>query len=147
MRITKPSDKDRQFAQQQMEYMGKPGDGAILFPYGLHANVPADTLALGASVQGNPDNRVAIGFLLKSRPALTAGEVAFYHPLLPDMIIKLQANGQMLIKSGVKINIEAPVTEFTGIVKANGKVIDDTHGHVQGPDSAADTQVQIVGVT
>ena len=145
-RITKAGTDTEQFATQQLEYMGKVGEGLMVFPYGIHANVPADALALMFSVGGNPENRAAIAWTPKDRPQLAEGEVAFYHPRLPDMIIKLQANGEMLIQSGVKINIVAPETEFTGIVKANGKIIDDTHQHSQGNDSNGDTEVNIVGV-
>ena len=60
-RITAPGADDKQFPAQQMEYLGKVADGVMLFPYGMHGNVPADVLALIGSVQGNPDNRVAIG--------------------------------------------------------------------------------------
>lgn len=145
-RITKEGGGTEQFATQQMEYLGKVGDGAMLFPYGIHGNVPADFLTLIGAVQGNPDNRVAIGCLMKTRPTLKRGEVAFFHPLLPDLIIKLQEDGEMLIKSGVKINFDAPETEFTGVVKANGKIIDDTHLHAQPNDSAGNTEANITGV-
>ena len=119
----------------------------MVFPYGLHGNVPAGALALMFAVGGNPENRAAIAWTPKGRPELSEGEVAFYHPLIPNLIIKLQSNGEMLIQSEVKINIIAPETEFTGIVKANGKVIDDTHGHTQGNDSDGDTEASISGVT
>ena len=145
-RITKAGDDDKAFATQQMEYLGKVAEGLIVFPYGLHGNVPPDSLALMFAVQGNPDNRAAIAWKPKDRPTLKAGEVAFYHPLLPNLIIKLKEDGKMLIQSDVKIDIIAPETEFTGTVKANGKIIDDTHQHSQPNDSAGNSQATIVGV-
>jgi len=145
-RVTKAATAGEQYQTQQVTYLGKVADAAILQPYGLHANLPPDVLTLVASSQGQADNRVALGCLLKQRPDLIEGEVAFYHPLIPDLIIKLQVDGAMLIKSNNKINIEAPETEFTGVVKANGKVIDDTHGHTQGSDSDGNSQVDISGV-
>lgn len=146
-RITGPGKDDGNIPIQQMEYLGKAVDGVIVFPYGMHANVPGDTAGLMFAIEGFPENRATLPFNLKKRPTLAAGEVAFFHPLLPDLIIKLQANGEMLIKSAVKINFEAPETEFTGVVKANGKIIDDTHGHTQGDDSGGDTEAVISGVT
>ena len=146
-RVTKAAVAGEQYQTQQVTYLGKVADAAILQPYGLHANLPPDVLTLIVSNQGQADNRVALGCLLKQRPDLNEGEVAFYHPLIPDLIIKLEADGAMLIKSNNKINIEAPETEFTGVVKANGKVIDDTHSHTQGNDSDGNSQATISGVT
>jgi len=99
MRITKSGADDKQFAVQQMGYLGKVGDGAMLFPYGYHANVPPDFLMLGVSVQGNPDNRVAIGCLPKKRPKLKEGETAFYHPPTDAFIIWRQS-GDLDIETG-----------------------------------------------
>lgn len=121
-RITAPGADDKPFATQQMEYLGKVADGTIAFPYGMHANVPADILALMFAVQGNPDNRVAIPFNTQKRPTLAPGEVAFFHPLLPDMIIKLQANGKALIKSAVSVDVDAPEATFSGNVTIAGNL-------------------------
>lgn len=151
--ITSAGIDDKQFTSQQVEYLGKIADGLTAFPYGMHANAPPDTFALMFSIQGNPDNRAIIPINTKNRPTLASGEVAFFHPLLPDMLIKLQADGRMLVKSGVGIDFVAPDftftgnTAFTGTVTANGKVIDDTHGHVQADDSGGNTEVPISGVT
>lgn len=145
-KITKSSPDDQQFPSQQMEYLGKVADGAMVFPYGIHGNIPADVLALMVSVQGNPDNRAVIGVIPKSRPTLAEGEVAFYHPLTGGFII-WRKNGDLDIEpaSGGEVNFKANVN-FTGTVKANGKVIDDTHGHAQGNDSGGNTEANISGV-
>ena len=79
-RIAKAGADDQQFAVQQVEYLGKVADCLIVFPYGIHGNIPADALALMLSVQGNPDNRAAIAWTPKIRPQLADGEVAYYHP-------------------------------------------------------------------
>lgn len=178
-RITKAGSDDGQFALQQLTYLGKTADSLIVFPYGLHGNVPVDALALMFSVQGNPDNRAAIAWTPKDRPKLAEGEVAFYHPPTDAFIIH-RASGELDIETGVggtkainikcsdlnatcdninatcdnmnvtattKVDIVSPLTEFTGTVKANGKVIDDTHGHTQANDSDNDVQAAISGVT
>ena len=72
-KITTAGTDDQQFATQQMEYLGKVADGIIVFPYGLHGNVPPDALALMFAVQGNPDNRAAIAWTPKNRPKLKSG--------------------------------------------------------------------------
>lgn len=119
-KITKSSPDDQQRPSQQMEYLGKVGDGIIVFPYGLHANVPPDILTLMFAIEGHSENRAAIPFNTTKRPKLAAGEVAFFHPLLPDMLIKLQANGKMLIKSGVSVDVDAPEATFSGNVTIAG---------------------------
>ena len=162
-RITKAGTDDQQFPVQQIEYMGKVADTFMVFAYGHPANVTADALALMLSVQGNPDNRAAIAGTPKNRPKLAAGEVAFYHPPTSAFII-WRASGNLDIETGTggtaDVNVKAGTvnltvdqlnvigdTEFTGTVKANGKVIDDTHGHTQGNDSDGDVEAAISGVT
>ena len=157
-RITKAGDDTGRSPVQQMEYLGKTADGVIVFPYGMHANVPADTAALMMALQGNAENRFALPFNTSDRPKLADGEVAFFHPLLPDMIIKLQANGKMLIKSGVSVDVDAPEATFSGnvtitgnlevtgtttlgtTVTSNGVNIGETHVHTQANDSGGNTE-------
>ncbi len=98
-RITKAGSDDQQFATQQMEYLGKVADGLIVFPYGLHGNVPPDALAMMFAIQGNPDNRAAIAWTPKNRPKLAEGEVAFYHPPT-DAFMIWRANGDLDIETG-----------------------------------------------
>lgn len=149
-RITKAGTDTEQFAVQQMEYLGKVADGIIIFPYGLHGNVPADSLALMLAVQGSADNRAAIAWTPKDRPTLKDGEVAFYHPPTDAFMIWRQ-NGDLDIEAGnggasninikaATVNLAADVnitgdTVFTGSVTANGKVIDDTHSHTGSPSA------------
>ena len=163
-KITKAGADDEKLPKQQMEYMGKVADGIMIFPYGMHANIPAEVLALMFAVGGDPDNRAAIGFMDpgKSRPTLADGEVAFYHPGT-DAFIIWRATGDLEIKTGTggtkdinitagAINITADVnitgdTAFTGLVTANGKDISDTHGHAQANDSGGNSEAAISGVT
>ena len=151
--ITAAGSDREQFATQQLKYLGKHADSLIVFPYGIHANVPPDALALMFSVQGDATNRAAIAWTPKKRPVLKSGEVAFYHPLIPDLIIKLQENGEMLVKSGVKVFVDAPDAEFSGNVTIegdlnvnganvlhNGTNIGETHIHSQANDSDGDVE-------
>ena len=139
-RITAPGADDKQFAIQQMEYLGKTADGLIVFPYGLHGNVPADALALMFSIQGNPDNRAAIAWTPNDRPKLAAGEVAFYHPPT-DAFIIWRSSGDLDIETGTggsgNVNIkckqanvtasesmkfDTPDATFTGDVQIDGNL-------------------------
>ena len=132
-RISKAGTDDKQFAVQQVDYMGKTADTMMIFPYGTHANVPADSLALMFSVQGDAANRASIAWEPKERPTLAEGEVAFYHPLIPNFLIKLQANGEMLIKSDVKVFMDAPSTEITGDLTVGGDFNVDGAATLGGP--------------
>lgn len=119
-RVTAAGKDTSQYATQQVEYMGKVGDSFMVFPYGLHGNLPPDSLALMFAVGGNQDNRASIGWTPSLRPELKSGEVAFYHPLLPQLMIHMQENGRMLVRSGVAIDVEAPEANFTGNVTVSG---------------------------
>ena len=154
-KITKSSPDDQQFPSQQMEYLGKVADGAMVFPYGYHGNIPADVLALMVSVQGNPDNRAAIGVIPKDRPKLADGEVAFYHPPT-DAFIIWRASGELDIETGSNgtkdINIKTSKLKITGnlevtgtttlgtTVTSNGVNIGETHVHTQANDSGGNTE-------
>lgn len=98
-KITQAGSDDKQFATQQMTYLGKVADGIIVFPYGHHANVAPDSLALMFAVHGDPDNRAAIAWDPKNRPKLVSGEVAFYHPPT-DAFIIWRASGDLDIETG-----------------------------------------------
>jgi len=93
------ADDPTKFYVQQVEYMGKPSDSLMVYPYGIHANVPADAFGLMFSIQGNPDNRGTIAWTPKNRPDLAGGEVAFYHPPT-DAFIIWKANGDLDIETG-----------------------------------------------
>lgn len=121
-RVTAAGTDTSQYATQQVEYMGKVGDSFMVFPYGLHGNLPPNSLALMFSVGGNPDVRASIGWTPSLRPELKAGEVALYHPLIPDMMIYLREDGTMLVKSGVAIDVDAPEAKFTGNVTIDGNL-------------------------
>lgn len=138
-RITGPGADDKQFPTQQMEYLGKVADGVMLFPYGYHGNVPDDFLALIAAVQGNPDNRVAIGVLPKNRPTLAAGEVAFYHPPT-DAFIIWRSSGELDIETGSggtkDINITAANVNITGNLDVSGTFNCDGNATLGGSGGA-----------
>lgn len=152
VRVTKPGlDIPSKFHIQQIEYLGKLGDALMIFPYGLHANLPENSFGVMFSIQGNPDNRGVIAWVPKGRPKLEGGEVAFYHPPT-DAFMIWRENGDLDIKTGndgtSKINITsdnvtitAPTVTINGdlivtgsttlsnVVTSNSKDISDTHTH------------------
>lgn len=139
-RITDPGNDDKQFATQKMDYRGKIAEGIIVFPYGLHGNVPADALALMFAVGGDADNRAAIAWTPKERPKLAAGEVAFYHPPTMGWVI-WRASGDIEIQTGnggagnvlvtcanatitasESVTVETPETTITGNATIDGNL-------------------------
>ena len=162
-RITKASTDDKQFPVQQMEYLGKVADGIIVFPYGVHANVPADSLALMFAVEGNPENRAAIAWTPKDRPTLKDGEVAFYHPPTDAFIIWKQ-NGDLDIETGnggtgnvninckqanvtasESVNVDSPITNLGVGGPAIARLGDAVEVTVTGGSSAGTYSGTITG--
>jgi len=153
-RITSPGDDDQDFAVQQMEYLGKTSDGFMVFPYGLHGNVPADSLALMFAVQDQPENRAAIGWTPKDRPTLGDGEVAFYHPPTDAYIIWRQSGDleivtgdggtgninitckQANITASESATIDSPESTFTGNVQIDGNLNTDGAATLGGAGGA-----------
>lgn len=110
-RISKAGDDSQQLPVQQTDYLGKVADSVILFPYGYHANLTPDSLVALFSVQGQNENRVAIGYDPVGRPKLESGEIAIFHPG-SGSLIKLSADGT--------ISITAPEIELKGNVTIAG---------------------------
>ena len=158
-RITKSGSDSEQFHTQQMEYLGKVSDGVMVFPYGVHGNLPEDSLALMFSVQGNPENRAAIGWTPKNRPKMAEGEVTFYHPPTNSVIawrsggnLEITTNANVTLTAGGSVTINAPTWTLNGnmvvngTMTNNGKDVGDTHQHAQANDSGGNTEQNINGV-
>ena len=145
--IVGPEDTTTDFPIQNVSYLGKTAPAYVLFPYGMHAHIPTGFLGLKFAINGNAESRVLIPCSPKERPQLAAGEVAFFHPLIPGMIITLQNDGTLSIESPTLVKVDAPEAEFTGnvtilgnldvqgsttmtgSVTSNGVNISDTHQH------------------
>lgn len=154
VRVIKPGEDDpTKFHVQQIEYMGKISNALMVFPYGVHANIPENAFGVMFTVQGNQDNRGVIAWVPKGRPQLKGGEVAFYHPPT-DAFMIWRENGDLDIETGTSgtgnININATLTTINGdltvtgdtllgdIVKSQGTDISHTHTHSQDADDGGD---------
>jgi len=146
-RIAEASKDDQQFPVQKITYQGKTAETTMVFPYGIHGNVPADSLALMFSVGANPENRACIAYTPQDRPTLAGGEVSFYHPPT-DATITWRANGDLDIATGnggtgninitcananvtcetttvtatASVTLDTPATEITGTLLVGGAV-------------------------
>lgn len=134
-KITEDVVDDGQFISHQVSYLGKEANGIVFYPYGFHANAPPESWALMLSIQSHPDNRALLVSEPKIRPTLKPGEVALYSPLIPGLIITLQEDEQLSIKSPVKVLVEAPEIECIASVKVL----------VDAPDIELKGNVKIIG--
>ncbi len=130
-----------QFPVQQLTYNGKTGDSMIVYPFGIHANAPADSLAIMFSINAQTESRAAI-VMSNARPELEPGEVAMYHPGTGS-IVKMSADGSVKI-TATTIELDGDVTisggaEISGNLTVSGKDFID-HTHAQDPDSNGNTQ-------
>lgn len=117
------SDTD-QFPVQQVGYLEKVGDALMWFPFGYHANIPAETLAIMLSMQGNREARVALPGSPIGRPAIAAGEVVIFHPATQSRI-HFKANGDIEVTTDTKIKVTAPLAELIGDLTVSGDVTVD----------------------
>lgn len=149
--ITKGIVDGEQILSHQISYLGKVANGIVFYPYGFHANAPPESWALMLSIEGHSESRALLVSEPKVRPKLKPGEVALYSPLIPGLIITLQADKQLSIKSPVKVFVDAPEAEFISNVKitgnlevvgstklsstvtSGGKDISDSHSHTGSP--------------
>jgi hypothetical protein len=131
-RTTKAGDDTGDFPVQQVGYLAKVGDTVMWFPYGMHANIPADELVLMVSMQGNPEARVSIpGSPQKRVKPLAASEVVFFHPSTGSKL-HFKANGDIEIMStkdaaitvagDAAINVEGKASFGVGTVLELGEV-------------------------
>lgn len=128
VRVTKAAVKGLQFAAQQISYLGKTADTAVIFPYGTHANVPPGNLGVMFAIQGNTDNRAAILTSINDRPELAESEVAFYHPATRSILVwredgSLEVTTQADVTlNAAKLTVNVPDIVVNGNAAFNGTV-------------------------
>jgi hypothetical protein len=106
-RVAKAGDDTEEFPIQQVAYLGKVGNTVMWFPYGMHANIPADELVLMVAMQGNPEARVSFpGSPQKRVKPLAGTEVTFFHPVTGSKL-HFKADGSIEIesKNGMAITV------------------------------------------
>jgi len=142
-KITNAGKDDKQYPVQQSSWFGRLVDAFIMFPYGMHANLPAGQLALIIDKEG----RVLMGTSAIGRIQVLEGEVVFYHPPTGsnthyltngDIVMTPKAGQKVIIDSDATItqnlSIEGDLdvtgaTALSATVTSNGKDISDTHTH------------------
>lgn len=134
-RIEQAGSDDNDFPVQAVSYFGKKINCNIIFPYGVHANLPVDSLITMFSVGGDDANKVGLGGMPANRiKNLPEGEVVFFHPITKSKMhfrnngdIDIETPGNInvncvaaVIEAEVSIDITSPITTFNGIVVVNG---------------------------
>lgn len=121
-RVSRPGDDVADIPVQQVSYLGKVADAVMWFPFGFHANVPADELAVLMALQGNPEARIGLPGSPQSRPRVVAGEVVVYHPST-GASLKFNSDGTITITSIGVLTINAPQVTMNGNLFVNGTAV------------------------
>ncbi len=152
--ISKTGNDDKNFAAHQISFLGKVSDAVVISPYGMHSNIPLDSLSLVCSIQGHSANKAILGVTPKDRPELKEGEVAIYHQSGSTIILKDNGDIDLTPGSGVinmsgdaNISGDLAVSGNTALadVTSNGVNIGSTHTHTGSP-TAPDGPVAPTGV-
>ncbi len=97
-RVSKANPDTGNFPIGQIQYWGKTGNAHELYPYGLAAVAPEDSLGYVFIIQGQEENRAYIPFSNSNERLknLKPGEVALFNALTQTSVI-LKQNGDIVI--------------------------------------------------
>ncbi len=101
-KITRKSDESGVYPIQQSTSLGRISDVFVLFPFGMHANVPVDQLGLLIDRQG----KIFMGTSAVGRIVVEEGEVVFYHPKSKSKI-HFRDSGDVDVETQTDVNINA----------------------------------------
>ena len=97
---------DKQYPIQQVEYNGKTKNIFMMFPYGMHANLPEDCIVCVFPVDGSEQNKFGIGGLPSERiKNLPSGEVVFFHPKTKSKI-HFKNSGDIDVEASKNVNVK-----------------------------------------
>lgn len=141
-------DKRKQYPDQQASALGRLGDYTIVYPYGMHCDLPSDTL-LRVIAPG-----IAIPVTVKRPSDGAQGEPMFFHPESNTRIIA-RNNGDLDIFTNGDVNHvvtgdykvtadKITLVSTAGTLTHNGKNVGDTHTH-NGSPTAPDGPVSNTG--
>ena len=114
-KITRKGSEEGEYPIQQATYLERVTDVFLLFPYGMHANLPAGQLGLLLS------DKILIGTSAIGRITVEEGEVVFYHPGTKTKM-HFKANGDLDIESA-NVNIKATTVAVDGDLTVTGDVV------------------------
>lgn len=118
--VTNAADNNSILPIQQISYNGKAANALVILPYGVHANIPPDLLAVVLAIDGNAGNKGFIPMSLQGRPKdLAVGEIAIYHPQTAA-IIHFKNTGAIEVTTHGDFNITADNLNLTGNLNVSG---------------------------
>ena len=117
-KITRKGAEDGTYPVQQATYLDRVSDVFVLFPYGMHGNLPVDQLGLLIDQQG----RIFMGTSAVGRITVEEGEVVFYHPKTNSKI-HFKDSGDLDIESTNNVNIKATIVAVDGDLTVSGDVV------------------------
>ncbi len=135
--ITGSYSDDNSRPVQTIKYFDRETEAEIIFPYGVHANLPEDSLMVVFPICNQDGNLMAIGGLPDKRIQVEQGEVVFFHPITKAKIhfkndgtieidalekdITINCNNANITAVGT-LTIDAPNTEWTGNINLTGDI-------------------------
>lgn len=135
-KVTRKSSEEQTYPIQQVTYLGRVADQFVLFPYGMHANLPVEQLGLLIDSKG----RVFMGTSAVGRIVVEEGEVVFYHPQTKSKT-HYRANGD------IDIDTESPDVDpaLHGNVNINAKNVNITTSEKVDINATGDVDVNTSG--
>lgn len=169
--VTLPTDDSEDLPLMQVEYLGVTDNATRVVPYPCFSNPTADMAVFLGMMDDHVEDLEGIAHAPYDRKKVKPGEGGIQN-IVANSFIYMKNDGTIetvskdivekianailtefvtMTLKGTTVNIMADLnvignTNFTGQVRANGKVIDDTHGHDQPNDSAGNSESQINGV-
>lgn len=147
--ITNSGKDDMARPVQQVQSLGTTGEMEVFFPYGVHANLPVNAMALVMKLAGQSSSKVAMGSMPNKRQTLQAGEVMFYHPLT-GAEFRFHKDGSVTLRPSAESKNGMTMTksgsfEVEGDLKVSGKiqggtVVTDAGTDLDGHDHDFDYQ-------
>lgn len=101
-KITRKGSEKSDYPIQQATYLGRVADVTVLFPYGMHANLPIGQTGLMIDRAG----RVFMGASAVGRITVEEGEVVFFHPQTKSKTT-YKNSGNVDIESAKDVNVKA----------------------------------------
>ncbi len=137
IRTSNAMNDEIQLPVSQISYHGVGASGVHWFPYGYHANIPAETLAIAFLLEANPESKILLaGSPLSRPPGLLVGEVSLYHPDTGSKVLMKNDGSVEVTAAKLRVVGDLEVTGATAlgaVVTSSGQDISGTHTHAGSP--------------
>ena len=116
--VSLTNDDSGDYSYSQITYLGKTANAENIYPYGMNANAPVDTMVLKFNVMGLESNLACICYMQEERfKNLKPGETIFGSPT-SGSYIKFLANGDIEINSKGKVIVNS-VSDVNVVTQGN----------------------------